>query len=338
MRLLFDNKEASMKRCLTIAAAGLFSVVSAMAGPLRPAEVSKDAKWVAHLDVEQLKAGQIGQYLLQQASTEEMNRKAAAFILVCGFDPRKDISSITAYGNSGQPEQGVMILRGVFDQNRLVTLAQANEDYEGITYGNYTIHSWVDKKKCCQRMFGVVHGGNALLLSKTQEEIKAALDVLDGRAPGMDAATAQALTPKGMSPFFVGKGDSPNSACAGCKNLAIGATGEMMLAEQAGFLSVRMKAKAKDEEAASLLFDMINGSIAWLKASAENMPECAEVARAIQLSKDGDSIQANAQIPVGPVMKLLDWKIAKAKAAREARRVALQKRAMEKTQENKQEE
>ncbi len=327
-----------MKRGLIIATVGVLATVSAMAGPLRPAEIAKDAKWVAHLDLEQLKAGQLGQYLLQQASTEEMNRKVAALALVCGFDPRRDISSITAYGNSGQPEQGVVIFRGVFDQNRLVTLAQSNEDYEGITYGAYTIHSWVDKKKYCQRLFGVLHGGSLLLLSTTQEAMKTALDVLDGRAPGMDAAIAQALTPKDMSPFFIGKADSPNSARVGCKNVAIGASGEIMLAEQAGFLTVRMKAKARDEETASHLFDMINGSIAWLKANAEDAPDCTEIAQAIQLNKDGESIQASAQIPVGSAIKLLDWKIAVHKAHREARRAAFQKRAMEKAQEKSQEE
>lgn len=319
-----------MQRLVLLAGAILAFGAIMWAGPLRPAEVSQDARFVGHFDVEQFKSTDVGKHWLQQASSTEMDAKISAFASLIGFDPRRDINAITVYGKSNQPNKLAALLRGSFDAPSMVALVQAKDTYEGLIYGKHTIHSWVDNNKYKQmRRYGAVHGSGLLVLSESQEMVQTALDVLDGRLPGLDAENAQSLQTKEFTPFFVVKADI-DKIPQKCGNSAIMkhvVSGQAMLGEQAGSIIGRVVAKARDAEAAGLLYDFVNGALAFAKVNTEENPELAEVARATQLTREDDLNRLNIQASSATVIKLIDKKIADDKARREARREAWRKAA-----------
>jgi len=55
-----------MKRVVGLGMVAAVVTVDAWAGPMKLAEVSADAKWVAHLDLLQLRETRLGQYLMEQ--------------------------------------------------------------------------------------------------------------------------------------------------------------------------------------------------------------------------------------------------------------------------------
>jgi len=62
-------------------------------------------------------------------------------------------------------------------------MVRMNSTFKSAEYGKYSVDSWIDENKPgSQRIFGVWHGTDRLLLSQGEDTIKTALDVLDGKA------------------------------------------------------------------------------------------------------------------------------------------------------------
>ena len=92
---------------------------SVYADSLNPEEVSTEAKWAAHLDVERLWSTQLGALLKEVLEEEEDLAKIEAFGTIFEFDPFKDLFSITAYGCSFEEEHGVALFKGRFEMHGL---------------------------------------------------------------------------------------------------------------------------------------------------------------------------------------------------------------------------
>ena len=179
-----------MKISLWIGSLFLFAL-AANAGPLQRNLVAANAVWVAHLDVDRFKETEVGQYVLAEMEKPEAQNKFAAFQAVFSFDPREDIRGLTLYGTGNRPEEGVLILQGRFDANRLLTLVRAAKDYTSSNHRAHVVHEWTDEKKEAQgrkdaRTVAAFHSGR-LVLGQGRGTVAAALDVLDNQAPNLSS-------------------------------------------------------------------------------------------------------------------------------------------------------
>ena len=314
-----------MKHYLSFVCAIFVAAFSAFAGSLKPAEVAVDAKWFAHLDLNQLKASAIGQHILHHINADLRNQKARLFFVLFGIDLHEDVSAATAYGRSAQPEDGVVLLRGAFDQNRLTAHVQAKNAYERLSYGNYIIHTWQDQYRRRQaHYYAAMHGSNMLLFSQAREMLQAGLDVLDARVAGLSAADLQSLQTQGVAPVLIARGalDYRQEHRGNSSVLQFIEQGEVVLGEQDGAFWGRLNVSAYDEEAAASLFDMVNASIELAKTGGLSNPDLANLARALVLTKAGKAIRLDLKISNDLVIRLIDQKIAYDQARQEARRNA----------------
>ncbi len=180
-----------MKRISIIAALTLSTALTAAAS-LSPRLVPDTARWVMHLDMAALKASTVGATLFEAGLNGDAERQLASAKALTGIDLREDIDGLTVFGASQTGDDGVMVMTGRFEADRLTGLAQALEGYSTATHGDLTIHSWVDESSG-QRQYGVILDGETLMLSQHSERLQQALDVRMGKAAAVGQAGAEGL-------------------------------------------------------------------------------------------------------------------------------------------------
>jgi hypothetical protein len=159
------------------------------AAPLDLKQVPAEAKWVMHVDVDAFRASVVVDKAYHKCL--EMHKDAAKKMdmvaAIIGMDPRKDIHGFTVYGKDTNKEHGVLIVHADVNQNLLLTMVAMAPDHKATTYGAYELHSWTHKhgkKKPCA-VTGVFYKPNIMVFAGCVDGVKAALDVLDGKASGI---------------------------------------------------------------------------------------------------------------------------------------------------------
>lgn len=290
---------------------------AALAGPLQRSQVAANAVWMAHLDVDKLKQTRIGQHVLAEMEKPEAKNKLAAFEAIFSFDPRRDITGITLYGTGTRPNQGILLLHGSFDTQRLITLAKAGQNYASSEHRTHVIHAWTDEKKAAAgrkdaRTFAAVHGGS-VVLGQTQEAVAAALDVLDNVSANLGstgyfldvAGTGflQAATRK----MEVPEGQPHSAMLRQAQYLSLTA------AETAGQFQLNCFAQAASPEAAQSMHQVAQGLLA-LASLQTNKPEAVKFAKAIHLAQSGENLTATLTLPAADVIEEMKRKAAEKEA------------------------
>lgn len=312
-----------MKNTFKYALATVLLVVgsgySLTASPLRRADVTAEPAWVVHLDCDGMRPTALGRFILAEMEKPEAQAKFAAFQSIFSFDPRTQLHGLTLYGTTSAPQDGVLLAYADFDPARLVTLVKAAKEYQGTTYKQHTIHSWIDEKKKARdgvkpRTYAAIHGGRVVIFGQQEARVAQALDVLDGTVGNLSASSAfPALGSTGGS-FVQAVGrklqlpeSDPNAAIfrmSRMLSLEVGETSQQLTAQ--------LTLEANDEEVAGHMLSIAQGLLSLMKLQKEK-PESVRFAEAVSVKQEGARVLANLALPVDEVVQFL-----KAKAAQHA--------------------
>ena len=275
---------------------------TAAAGPLQRNLVAADAVWVAHLDVDQFKRTEVGQYVLAEMEKPEAQNKLAAFQAIFSFDPRRDIGGLTLYGTGNEPRDGVLIVQGTFDTDRLVTLVKGARDHASSNHRAHVIHEWTDENKERQgrkdaHTVAAVHGGD-VILGQARDAVAAALDVMDNVAANLTSTayfnefstTGASFLQGATRKVEVGDGQPHSAMLRQAQYLSLDA------GEAAGQMTVRMFAQANSEQVAHSMQQIGQGLIA-LMSFQTNKPAQAALANATTLQQSGNQLTATLRLP-----------------------------------------
>jgi hypothetical protein len=180
-----------MKVCLLSSAIVLGLSTLLEAGPLDLKQVSADAKWVAHVDMDALRQSTVVQKVhgLVEPSHREIREHLFAFAGLFGADPRQHLRGITLYGSMlGKPE-GVIIAHSDFNRGLLEETIRLAPEYQAGKHGSYQLHSWKPQLLSSKGLQGKISAAfyrpNVMVLGSSEGELKRGLDVLDGKTPGL---------------------------------------------------------------------------------------------------------------------------------------------------------
>lgn len=312
-----------MKHALTATLASLLAAAClAPAAPIKTAQVPANARWIAHLDMTRLLQGQMGQFLLSEMDNQGANDKFAAFQTIFNFDPRRDIDGITLFGATDNPDEGVVLVHGRFDAQRLITLIRANDDYGTTSHDNQVIHQWVDDKNKAtgELSYGTIFTDGTVLLSSQQSGIAQALDVLTGKAANLSQGGSLSLAAKADSAFLVAVADyaaisqiDPQAAM-----FKQAKSGSLRLGEVGGKMEASVTLDAQDTETAGLLHKIAQGLVAIGLLGAQDNPDMARLAQATQISLEGSRVTMEMAFPVQDMIRLIKEDQAKKAAANPA--------------------
>ena len=128
---------------------GLALVLTAgQAAKVDKINISNDAKFVAHLDLDAFRASEIGTTMLkkmrQDFSLPEGSEKLDALVEIIGFDPLTAIQSATLSGN-GEEDNGILVVGHKVDSTKLLAFMKLDENYRKTEHGKHEIHGAGDR-------------------------------------------------------------------------------------------------------------------------------------------------------------------------------------------------
>ncbi len=202
------------------------AVVLGLAGTLRAEpldleQVAADAKWVAHVDADAMRASSVAEKAREH--WKQKHPEAAKHLEmvreVWNFNPCADLRGITLYGTKIKKDTGVVIVHAKVDQELLLKKARSAPQYRESTHGQHQLHTWkhAKGKKHVHDMTGVFYRPDVILFGGSFDEVTAALDVLDGTKPnlaGKDSPLTGAVPPGAMFlARVVGLADADSLPC-----------------------------------------------------------------------------------------------------------------------------
>jgi len=291
----------------------------AQASPLDLKQVSAEAKWAAHLDVDALMASKSMQKVREQIRKDNPQAEAGLAMIrtMFRFDPTTDLHGVTIYGTQLKKDTGVAVIRAKVDQKFLLDLVKNVPEYKTSQYGKYELHSWVKEGKKHEN--AAFFQPDVIVFGGSLDEVKAALDVLDGTKPNI---TAKAETLAGALPpgtilvagaHDLGEADlhveSPLSKQADSVMLVVG--------EQQGEVVVRGTLTVKDAEVAKQLKTVADGALAFASLAKMDDADALKLIGAVKVSLADKVISVEAQAPVDAVWAQIQKEAAKKKAEME---------------------
>ena len=277
--------------------------------PARPLWLGRSAadpgasRWMLRLDMQTFKKTQLGQFVLNEAKEFAAPIDAAANMLQ--FNPRKDLTAITAMGSVNQEEdqeRGVLLIHGKFKPAHLLKLAKANtKDLKEEKEDKYNILSWkeTDQESGEERVqYGCIANEQLIIMGSGAELVKFALKHYDVETPNEKAAKiANTVLTRGLKieekPYFLAGAvrirelKVPPEAKILEKVTALGFT----FAEDKGNLKGLIKLNAEDEDSSIQIQQMIQGLLALAQLSGigdtdENSKHTASILKSIKIERE----------------------------------------------------
>jgi hypothetical protein len=305
-----------MRVCVSMAVVAVLAVAGlAQATPLDLKQISADAKWAAHLDVDALMASKSMQKVRAQIVKDHPDAESALAMIhtVWRFDPTTDLHGVTVYGAQFKKDTGAAIVRAKVDQKFLVDLLKATPAYKTDKYGKYDVHSWTDKAKKNNAVF---FQPDVIVFSTSLDELKAALDVLDGTKPNfaskgddwsgkLPPGTILAAGARDLSEAKL-HAESPLSKQADSVALIVG--------EYQGQLSVHGTLNVKQAEIAKQVKAVADGALALASLAKFDDPDALKLIAAVKVTLADKAVSVDAQLPVEELWAQLQKEAAKKQA------------------------
>jgi hypothetical protein len=303
---------------------GLATLVQAE--PLNMKDLSADAKWAAHLDVDALLASTIGKKADQHICQNFPKAKEhlAMLTAVCNFNPATDLHGITIYGTQLKRKTGVAIVHAKVDQNRLLEKALAAPDHQKTAYGKYELHSWSHGKgsKHERNMIGTFFKPDVLVFGSSPDEVKAALDVLDGTKPNFSSKETGLTLSIPSGTFLVAGVTGLSESELPCKSPLAKKTDAVVLAigEEQGNVFVTGQLMAKDPEISREIKTVLDGGVALAKIMKSDDADLMKLIDAVKVTAVDKAVNVEWRAPADQVWIGVQAVIAKAKKAHAERR------------------
>jgi hypothetical protein len=285
-----------------MAVAALGFAALAQAAPLDPKQVAAEAKWVVEVDVDALVASSVVKDLYEKctAKTPAAGKFFDKVKAQTGLDLRKDVHSVTLYGPGGD-HKGVMLVNAAFDQKLLEEKAKAAPDYTSSTYGSYQLSSFTKKIHGKKRpVTAAFWKPEVLVFAGSVDEVKSALDVLDGKQPGLSAGAPLAAEAAAGTIVLARAIDLSGAYCPVLKqseslNLAVG--------ENAGESFFAGKLVTKAPETAEQVKQVVEGFRALGLLRHGDDPEALKLVNLLNVKVADKTVEVEFHAPAADVAK-----------------------------------
>jgi hypothetical protein len=307
IRLKASRRRSALGICGLIAA-----TLAAQGGPLRRADVAAEPTFVLHLDVDALRPTAIGQFLLGEMDKPAAQGMVATFQTIFNLDPRKQLHGLTLYSTGKAPEDGVLLVYGEFEVERLVTVAKGARDYQSASYRQHPIHSWINEQKIgsngvTPRVYAAFPSERMVICAQKEARVAEALDVLDHKAPSLaDGTLFPQLGAKGTTSFMQAAARKLNipDFAPDAAVLRMAKAAWLEIGEAQGQLRVSLNLEAGDEEASKQMVSVGQGLVALMKLQQDNQGS-VKLAEGLSLKQDGTGVAATLVVPTAQAIELM---------------------------------
>jgi hypothetical protein len=260
--------------------------LTARAGTLPRANVSANAKWVVHLDIERFSASQTCQILRRDTEGgggfQEM---LVHYRNLLGVDPLKDLSHVTLYGEETSGNRGVALIAGSMSPKTVVQRLSGYPKYSTKPAGKLTLHKWRDKSGATE-LNACFYTPRLLVIGSDEPAVLGAMQILNGKQPslGDQRIPTLPLPPPSEGVFMTAVTRSyAGSSQEPIKALILRSTDSavIQIAERKGLVDAGIVLSAISPDAAIQIHQILNG----LVVSASLVPDADGLAKLAALSE-----------------------------------------------------
>jgi hypothetical protein len=263
--------------------------------------VPPDSQWALHIDMERLTSSAMFKDFLKENGAAKIKGKSDQFLGKLKIDPLKDLKGITVFGRNKKDEDAVVALKGKFDKAHLLGLIKAEASHREIPYGKSAIYCWDGDD------FGAFAADDLVLLSESEEAVKAALDTLEGQKKEVAAFPFLARVMK----------ESPKAIFSAAVSSVSGLVGEKgkpvilsKIREAGGSFSesgedavLDLSITAESAQVAKDVEQAIRGLLAMASLQLADT-EAQALAQSIRIDVDGERVKIHASYPAHKLMGL----------------------------------
>lgn len=279
----------------------------AQAGALKLEQIADNAQWLAHVDVDAMRASPVTKDFCDDclkdwpAARENLDE----FREKCGFSLCKDLQGITLYGTKIAPKNNVVIVKAAFDKQAAIDRLKKIACPETSQHNDHTLYAWtkLQRTKYARKVALAFFQEDTIVLASGVDLLKQALDTLDGKAPhlaGKDSPLA-ANVPDGT--IFLARADGLENAEFE-DSLSI-----LKLFRQFNYVEGQhedrwfadLHVTAESEEVANKLKEIYQGHLAMLSLHFHDQPGVVKLIDKIQISVDGNVTRMTFEAPVQEV-------------------------------------
>ncbi len=304
------------------------------ATPFDPTLVPADSKYVLHVDMDALRPTKLWSAIDDRlVGNEAFGAKMGLFEQGSGMHFPRDLHAVTLYGRAVGDDAAVVIVRAKMNRAQFMAAIQFADNYAADAFGKYDIASWDDDKRS---MFGAFHDDGTLIFARSIDNVKSALDTMDGKQPAVAATDPLAAGAKQPALAYVAAAELASLAPAGA------APNPFVKQINAGWLTLNEHAApttrpttgpaspdaalhvtltASTPEAAQQLqasatgLRAMVGFAAMSDTAAPNVKFAAAALRTLKLSQSGKEVSADVSVPVDQLEQFADRAAAERRGA-----------------------
>jgi hypothetical protein len=189
----FQRKGMNMKRIAIFTAVLLMSAGFALAGPIVPKDIGAGAKWFGHVNFEAIRSMKLVQDLKDKCPVhQQWAAKMEELAKKLGMNPMEDVQGATLYSDHYGGNLGVVLVYvKKLDREKMVSLLkEKHSDHKTSEYESRTLYSWTAGHQGKNlEMTGTFANDTLIVIGADAEQVKATLDVLDGKKPALSQDT-----------------------------------------------------------------------------------------------------------------------------------------------------
>jgi hypothetical protein len=304
-----------MKYAITLCTLLLALALKTHADPLNKQHVSADAKWLIHLDCDNLRQTQVGGYLLNHFVEPHAAELANGLKLnVSLSNILQHISSLTAYGtefNKGPEATGVLLINTDEDTQKVLVgvlaaqiLAATNGPVKEVQSEGRTVYSFNNQ------VFISPQKGGPIAVSRSLGQLETAGDLFSGKGPNLASSKAFAEYPNiSNSFFFVGVAnvvDLPKGLPVQAKVLQMADGGRVALGEKDDRVFLDLSLRAKTADVTRQIQQVFEGIVALVSLGQPDNPELMDLAKSTKVSSIDQLVTISVQYPTNKLIARLN--------------------------------
>ena len=295
-----------MKKTLFTLLGLTLAMTAGQAAKVDKINISKDAKFVAHLDLDAFRASKIGTTILEKVRQEEGKEKLDALVEIIGFDPMTAIQSATLSGN-GEEDNGILVVRHKAASTKLLAFMKLDEHYRKTEHGKHEIHGAGDRGDG-ERGYVSFVSDTIAVLAPSREQAAKAIDLVNGKGAAKKLPPSLASIGKDTkNAFLIAYADVSAISNIDDENIKqMAKEASLVLGESDGKLILSLSVDAYDADTAEQMEAMVNGLIGFARLGQEENPEIKDILKGLKVTRNEVTVSIHFAIGVDKFFELID--------------------------------
>ena len=296
-----------MKKTLFTLLGLTLAMTAGQAAKVDKINISKDAKFVAHLDLDAFRASKIGTTILEKVRQEEGREKLDALVEIIGFDPLTAFQSATLSGN-GEEDNGILVVRHKADSTKLLAFMKLDEHYRKTEHGKHEIHGAGDRGDGERGYVSFVSDTTAVLAPNREQAAKA-IDLVNGKGAAKQVPPSLDMISKEAKSVFLMAYADVESLKEHIDDVNVNQMAKqaaLVLGESDGKLVLSLAVDAYNADTAEQMEAMVNGLIGFARLGQEENPEIKDILKGLKVTRNEATVSIHFAIGVEKFFELID--------------------------------